>query len=64
LILGQVFEELSALTGGWYYTVVMGGADPLCEGDIMTLRYVIQIPSLQLFVDSSTVTTTVKLQMV
>ncbi|KAG1897359.1 uncharacterized protein F5891DRAFT_982743 [Suillus fuscotomentosus] len=39
LILGQVFEELSALTGGWHYTVVMGGADPLCEGDIMTLRY-------------------------
>ncbi|KAG1903734.1 uncharacterized protein F5891DRAFT_1185371 [Suillus fuscotomentosus] len=39
LILGQVFEELSALTGGWHYTVVMGGADPLCEGDIMTLSY-------------------------
>ncbi|KAG1718277.1 hypothetical protein EDB19DRAFT_1906537 [Suillus lakei] len=39
LILGQVFEELSALTGGWHYTLVMGGADPLCEGDIMTLSY-------------------------
>lgn len=52
------------LTGGWHYTVVMGGADPLCEGDIMTLRYVFQIPSLQPFVDSSTVTTTVKPQMV
>ncbi|KAG2738673.1 hypothetical protein P692DRAFT_201873792 [Suillus brevipes Sb2] len=39
LILGQVFEELSALTGGWHYTVVMGGADPLCEGDIMMLSY-------------------------
>ncbi|KAG1774230.1 hypothetical protein EV702DRAFT_1200480 [Suillus placidus] len=39
LILGQVFEELSALTGGWHYTVVMGGADPLCEGGIMTLSY-------------------------
>ncbi|KAG2054497.1 hypothetical protein BDR06DRAFT_1007668 [Suillus hirtellus] len=39
LILGQVFEELSALTGGWHYTVVMGRADPLCEGDIMTLSY-------------------------
>ncbi|KAG1843552.1 hypothetical protein F4604DRAFT_1689432 [Suillus subluteus] len=39
LILGQVFEELSALTGGWHYTIVMGGADPLCEGDIMTLSY-------------------------
>ncbi|KAG1835776.1 hypothetical protein F4604DRAFT_1944162 [Suillus subluteus] len=39
LILGQVFEKLSALTGGWHYTVVMGGADLLCEGDIMTLSY-------------------------
>ncbi|KAG1883662.1 hypothetical protein F4604DRAFT_1677410 [Suillus subluteus] len=39
LILGQVFEELSALTGGWHYTIVMGGADLLCEGDIMTLSY-------------------------
>ncbi|KAG1826108.1 uncharacterized protein BJ212DRAFT_1295370 [Suillus subaureus] len=39
MILGQVFEELSALTGGWHYSVVMGGADPLCEGDIMTLSY-------------------------
>jgi len=41
VLLGPIFEELSALTGGWHYTVLMGGADPLCEGDIMTLRCVV-----------------------
>ncbi|KAG1885231.1 hypothetical protein F4604DRAFT_1918902 [Suillus subluteus] len=39
IILGQIFEDLSILTGGWHYTLVMGGADPLCEGNIMTLSY-------------------------
>ncbi|KAG1887677.1 hypothetical protein F4604DRAFT_1674861 [Suillus subluteus] len=37
IILGQIFEDLSILMGGWHYTLVMGGADPLCEGDIMML---------------------------
>ncbi|KAG1797310.1 uncharacterized protein HD556DRAFT_1440866 [Suillus plorans] len=39
IVLGQIFEELSTLTGGWHYSLVMGGPDPLCEGDIMTLSY-------------------------
>ncbi|KAG1794836.1 uncharacterized protein HD556DRAFT_1442622 [Suillus plorans] len=39
IVLGQIFEELSTLTGGWHYSLVMGGQDPLCEGDIMTLSY-------------------------
>ncbi|KAG0692188.1 hypothetical protein DFH29DRAFT_882908 [Suillus ampliporus] len=37
IILGQIFEDLSILTSGWHYTLVMGGADPLCEGNIMML---------------------------
>ncbi|KAG1848897.1 hypothetical protein F4604DRAFT_1935187 [Suillus subluteus] len=41
IVLGQIFEELSTLTGGWHYSLVMGGPDPLCEGDIMTLRQVV-----------------------
>jgi hypothetical protein len=40
IVLGQIFEELSTLTGGWHYSLVMGGPDPLCKGDIMTLRCV------------------------
>ncbi|KAG1841151.1 hypothetical protein DFJ58DRAFT_845137, partial [Suillus subalutaceus] len=39
ILLGQIFEDLSILTGGWHYTLVMGGVDPMCEGDIMTLSY-------------------------
>ncbi|KAG1756931.1 hypothetical protein EDD22DRAFT_957315 [Suillus occidentalis] len=39
IVLGQIFEELSTLTGGWHYSLVMGGPDPLCKGDIMTLSY-------------------------
>ncbi|KAG1776158.1 hypothetical protein EV702DRAFT_1046324 [Suillus placidus] len=39
IVLGQIFEELSTLTGGWHYSLVMGGQDPLCKGDIMTLSY-------------------------
>ncbi|KAG1871550.1 hypothetical protein F4604DRAFT_1926283 [Suillus subluteus] len=39
IMLGQIFEELLTLTGGWHYSLVMGGPDPLCEGDIMTLSY-------------------------
>ncbi|KAG1901597.1 uncharacterized protein F5891DRAFT_1187468 [Suillus fuscotomentosus] len=39
IVLGQIFEELSTLTGGWHYSLVMGGPNPLCEGDIMTLSY-------------------------
>ncbi|KAG2029347.1 hypothetical protein BDR03DRAFT_987819 [Suillus americanus] len=41
VVLGQIFEELSTLTGGWHYSLVMGGPDPLCEGEIMTLRHVV-----------------------
>ncbi|KAG1775332.1 hypothetical protein EV702DRAFT_1199355 [Suillus placidus] len=41
IVLGQIFKELSTLTGGWHYSLVMGGPDPLCEGDIMTLRHVV-----------------------
>ncbi|KAG2045487.1 hypothetical protein BDR06DRAFT_978176, partial [Suillus hirtellus] len=37
IVLGQIFEELSTLMGGWHYSLIMGGPDPLCEGDIMTL---------------------------
>ncbi|KAG1756384.1 uncharacterized protein EDB91DRAFT_1241457 [Suillus paluster] len=39
IVLGQIFEELSTLMGGWHYSLVMGGPNPLCEGDIMTLSY-------------------------
>ncbi|KAG0700260.1 hypothetical protein DFH29DRAFT_876687 [Suillus ampliporus] len=28
IVLGQIFEELSTLTGGWHYSLVMGGPDP------------------------------------
>ncbi|KAG1734221.1 uncharacterized protein EDB91DRAFT_1251005 [Suillus paluster] len=31
IVLGQIFKELSTLTGGWHYSLVMGGPDPLCE---------------------------------
>ncbi|KAG1795512.1 hypothetical protein EV424DRAFT_1560109 [Suillus variegatus] len=37
--ISQIFEDLSVLTGGWHYTLLMGRVDPLCEGDIMTLSY-------------------------
>jgi hypothetical protein len=40
IVLGQICEDLAVLTGGWHYTIVMGGPDPMCQGDIMTLRYV------------------------
>ncbi|KAG2033167.1 hypothetical protein BDR03DRAFT_985175 [Suillus americanus] len=39
IMLGQIFEELSTLMGGWHYSLVMGGPDPLCKGDIMMLSY-------------------------
>ncbi|KAG2135240.1 hypothetical protein DEU56DRAFT_913356 [Suillus clintonianus] len=39
LVLGQICEDLAVLTGGWHYTLVMGGPDPMCEGDIMTLSF-------------------------
>ncbi|KAG2046732.1 hypothetical protein BDR06DRAFT_1014481 [Suillus hirtellus] len=39
IMLGQIFEELSTLTCGWHYSLIMGGPDPLCKGDIMTLSY-------------------------
>ncbi|KAG1840003.1 hypothetical protein DFJ58DRAFT_845534 [Suillus subalutaceus] len=45
IVLGQIFEELSTLTGGWHYSLVMGGPDPLCEGDIMTLSFKTSTPN-------------------
>ncbi|KAG1722796.1 uncharacterized protein EDB91DRAFT_1255913 [Suillus paluster] len=39
IVLGQICEDLAVLTGGWHYTLVMGGPDPMCEGDIMTLSF-------------------------
>ncbi|KAG0695268.1 hypothetical protein DFH29DRAFT_1005646 [Suillus ampliporus] len=32
IVLGQIFKELSTLTGGWHYSLIMGGPGPLCEG--------------------------------
>ncbi|KAG1733210.1 uncharacterized protein EDB91DRAFT_1084488 [Suillus paluster] len=31
IVLGQIFKELLTLTGGWHYSLIMGGPDPLCE---------------------------------
>ncbi|KAG1742208.1 hypothetical protein EDB19DRAFT_1907674 [Suillus lakei] len=39
ILLGQIFKDLSILMGGWHYTLVMGGVDSMCEGNIMTLSY-------------------------
>ncbi|KAG2096704.1 uncharacterized protein F5147DRAFT_656516 [Suillus discolor] len=39
MVLGQICDDLAKLTGGWHFSVVMGGADPMCPGDIMTLSY-------------------------
>ncbi|KAG0697142.1 hypothetical protein DFH29DRAFT_878909 [Suillus ampliporus] len=39
MVLGQICEDLAALTGGWHYTLIMGGPDPMCQGDIMTLSF-------------------------
>ncbi|KAG0703199.1 hypothetical protein DFH29DRAFT_874603 [Suillus ampliporus] len=39
IVLGQICEDLAALMGGWHYTLVMGGPDPMCEGDIMALSF-------------------------
>jgi hypothetical protein len=39
IVLGQICEDLATLTGGWHFSLVMGGPDPMCKGDIMTLRY-------------------------
>ncbi|KAG2739487.1 hypothetical protein P692DRAFT_20881704 [Suillus brevipes Sb2] len=39
IVLGQICEDLAVLTGGWHYTIVMGGPDPICQGDIMTLSF-------------------------
>ncbi|KAG2156993.1 hypothetical protein DEU56DRAFT_905670 [Suillus clintonianus] len=39
IVLGQICEDLAVLTGGWHYTLVMGGPDPMCQGDIMTLSF-------------------------
>jgi hypothetical protein len=40
IVLGQISEDLVVLTGGWHYTIIMEGPDPMSQGDIMTLRYV------------------------
>ncbi|KAG2119702.1 uncharacterized protein F5147DRAFT_767172 [Suillus discolor] len=39
IVLGQICEDLAVLTGGWHYTIVMEGPDPMCQGDIMTLSF-------------------------
>ncbi|KAG1902459.1 uncharacterized protein F5891DRAFT_978758 [Suillus fuscotomentosus] len=39
IVLGQICEDLAMLTGGWHYTLVMGGPDPMCKGDVMTLSF-------------------------
>ncbi|KAG2743662.1 hypothetical protein P692DRAFT_20878490 [Suillus brevipes Sb2] len=39
MVLGQICDDLGKLTGGWHFSVVMGGVDPMCPGDIMTLSY-------------------------
>ncbi|KAG1872267.1 hypothetical protein F4604DRAFT_1925887 [Suillus subluteus] len=38
IVLGQICEDLATLTGGWHFSLIMGGSDPMCKGDIMTLR--------------------------
>ncbi|KAG1816302.1 hypothetical protein DFJ58DRAFT_850454 [Suillus subalutaceus] len=39
MVLGQICNDLGKLMGGWHFSLVMGGADPMCPGDIMTLSY-------------------------
>ncbi|KAG1821440.1 hypothetical protein DFJ58DRAFT_849987 [Suillus subalutaceus] len=39
VVLGQICEDLAKLMGGWHYTLIMGGPDPMCKGDIMTLSF-------------------------
>ncbi|KAG2354279.1 hypothetical protein BDR07DRAFT_1382348 [Suillus spraguei] len=39
IVLGQISEDLVVLTGGWHYTIIMEGPDPMSQGDIMTLSF-------------------------
>ncbi|KAG1844601.1 hypothetical protein F4604DRAFT_1689053 [Suillus subluteus] len=39
IVLGQICEDLATLTGGWHFSLIMGGSDPMCKGDIMTLSF-------------------------
>ncbi|KAG1735549.1 hypothetical protein EDB19DRAFT_1910621 [Suillus lakei] len=39
IVLGQTCEDLAVLMGGWNYTLIMGGPDPMCQGDVMTLSF-------------------------